>query len=225
MPKPSVTIITGRRGSGKDVTAVALALAIQEETEKPVLSNYDPGRFKLPRDWRLRPGNAFEANSVQLISDAHLEYFSRDWQSSPAETLVKVVSVSRHRNIDFIYTTQLSSLIDRQVISNIDVMIFKEPSLLAAEFERKELDEFTKQAQEYYYRGSESRNPKDHENLAWRQQKLSQMEKWTTAIAFTHDKGKIIVTDINKPAWFTEEMSKIFGQTSEDKQHFWERIL
>jgi hypothetical protein len=218
MPKPSVTIITGRRCSGKDVTAVALAQAIQENTGKPVYSNYDPGRFRLPRDWRLRPGDRFDPNTVQLISDAHLEYFSRDWQSSPAETLVKVVSVSRHRDIDFIYTTQLSSLIDRQVISNIDVMIFKEPSLLAAEFERKELDEFTKEARDYYSGETEWQG-------SGKEEKLNQMKKWTTAVAFTHDKGKIIVTDIQKPPWFTEEMSKIFGGQTEEKTHFWERLL
>lgn len=227
MPKPSVTIITGRRGSGKDVTAVALALALQENTGKPVLSNYDPGRFRLPRDWRLRPGDKFDPNTIQLISDAHLEYFSRDWQSSPAETLVKVVSVSRHRDIDFIYTTQLSSLIDRQVISNIDVMIFKEPSLLAAEFERKELDEFTAQAQQYYSGQIDCYEIDENKRLVTSnpKHKMSQQEKWTTAVAFTHDKGKIVVTDIQKPPWFTEEMSKIFGGQQEDKTHFWERLL
>lgn len=224
IPKPSVTIITGRRGSGKDVTAVALALELQKNSRKPVYSNYDPRQFRLPRDWRFRTGNTFEPETVQLISDAHLEYFSRDWQSSPAETLVKVVSVSRHRNIDFIYTTQLSSLIDRQIISNIDVLLFKEPSLLAAEFERKELDQFTQEAQEYY-QGIETNNKGQIIESKMQKHTLSQKEKWTTAVAFTHDGGKIIVTDIQKPAWFTEEMSKIFGQDDTKPQNLWEKIL
>lgn len=198
-------MITGRRGSGKDVTAVALALELQKSTGKPVYSNYDPEKFKrLPKTWKHRKGDTYEPESIQLISDAHLEYFSRDWQQQISKALIKLVSVSRHRNIDFIYTTQLSTLLDRQAIANLDVLIFKEPSTLAADFERPELQSLTEQAKDYFHDGK------------------TQNEKWKTAIAFTHT-GTHEIRDIEKPKWFTEEMSKLYGQKDPEQQ--WEQIL
>lgn len=211
IPRPSVIIITGRRGSGKDVTACALAEEIHKQTDKPVYSNYDPEQFsQLPKYWKLRRNPDFTAKeycgTIQLVSDAHLDYFSRDWQSDLAGTLVKVVSISRHRDIDIIYTTQMTSLLDRQVVSNIDVFVVKEPSLLAPRMERPEIRDLTQGSAPFF----EGR---------------SQKEKWETAVCYTHETAKpTIVTGIKRPAWFSEEMSKIFaGDTPEEP--VWERIL
>lgn len=208
LPKPSVTIITGRRGSGKDVTAVCLAQEIQTRTGKPVYSSYDPGRFKLPHDWRLRSSNVYESNTVQLVSDAHLEYFYAEWHTDMAAALVKLVSVSRHKDIDFIYTTQTSSLFTRRALEQVDCLILKEQSFLADKLERAEVQDFVLEANNYYL-------------------PMSQTEKWENALAFTHQ-GRFEITDIKKPAWFTEEMSKIYGGAKMEGQEvkpWWNKLL
>ena len=160
LPKPSVTIITGRRGSGKDVTAVCLALETQKQTQLPVYSSYDPGRFKLPDQWRLRTNNVYESNSIQLVSDAHLEYFYADWHTDLASALVKLVSVSRHKNIHFIYTTQTSSLFTRRALEQVDCLILKEQSFLADKLERAEVQDFVLDANNYYQGMSQAGNGK-----------------------------------------------------------------
>lgn len=208
LPKPSVTIITGRRGSGKDVTAVSLALEIQKQTELPVYSSYDPGRFKLPHDWRLRSNNVYESNSIQLVSDAHIEYFYAEWHTDLAAALVKLVSVSRHKNIYFIYTTQTSSLFTRRALEQVDCLILKEQSFLADKLERAEVQDFVLDANQYY-------------------QSMSQAEKWENALAFTHQ-GRFEISGIKKPAWFTEEMSKIYGGAKMEGQEvkpWWNKLL
>jgi hypothetical protein len=205
LPKPSVTIITGRRGSGKDVTAVCEAFTIQQATKKPVYSSYDPGRFKLPHDWRLRVSNSYESNSIQLVSDAHLEYFYAEWHTDLAAALVKLVSVSRHKDIDFVYTTQTSSLFTRRALEQVDCLILKEQSFLADKLERAEVQDFVLEANAYYSGKSQS-------------------VKWTTALAFTHE-GRFEITDIQKPPWFTEEMSKIYGGAKMDGENSWWKKL
>jgi len=205
LPKPSVILTTGRRGSGKDATACALAAELHRQTGKPVFSPYDPSRFKLPKPWNLRSGNNYQPKTIQLVSDAHLEYFSREWQADLSTALVKLVSVSRHQDIDFIYTTQISSLLDKQAVSNIDCLLMKEPSTLADKFERPELKEITMEARVFF-------------------QGKSQTEKWRSALAFTHT-GTYPVTDIDKPTWFTEDISKIFGQQPTEETPFWKRIF
>jgi len=223
LPKPSVTIITGRRGSGKDVTAVCLASETQNITGKPVYSSYDPGRFKLPHDWRLRAGNVYESNSIQLVSDAHLEYFYAEWHTDMASALVKLVSVSRHKDIDFVYTTQTSSLFTRRALEQVDCLILKEQSFLADKLERAEVQDFVLDANQYYgldtahdYRG----------NVLWKA-KNSQEWKWEHALAFTHE-GRFEIEGIKKPAWFTEEMSKIYGGAKMEGQQttpWWNKLL
>ena len=191
-PRPSIYVITGRRGSGKDATACALARGIQQTTKKEVYSNYDPDRFKLPKGWKHRRGRNYKKDSIQLLSDSHLDYFSRDWRDDAASQYVKLASISRHRDIDFIHTTQLASLIDRQVISNVDAVVMKEPSAMADKFERREMKEITEEARVVF-------------------EGMGQMEKWRTAYVVTHT-GSFVVKGIKKPAWFTEDMSKIYGE-------------
>jgi len=199
MPKPSVTIITGRRGSGKDVTAAALAEELHKYTGKTIYSNYNPRQYKLPDYWKMR-GVSWREKSITLISDAELELFSREWQKQPHTAYIQVAAVSRHKDIDFIHTTQTSTLLDKETVIQLDVLLFKEPSTLADRFERTEIRDLTQEAVNIF---------KDK----------SQQEKWETAYAYTHT-GAYTITDIKKPPYWTEEMSKMFGQ----QQSWWQRI-
>lgn len=217
IPKPSVVLITGRRGSGKDVTACALAEELHSQTGKEVYSNYDPEKYKIPKHWHKRKANEYVPDTVQMVSDAHLEYFSREWQKDVSSALVKVVSVSRHRNIDFIYTTQQTSLLDRQAVANVDVLIFKEPSLLAARFERSEVSELTEEATAYFG-GTQTDAPYfERKGQKW---------KWEHALVYTAT-AKHEIDGIQKPSWFTEELSKVFAeQPVEDAEDdSWTTIL
>lgn len=97
-------------------------------------------------------------------------------------------------------------MIDRQMIANIDVIMMKEPSTLAAKFERPEVRSMTEKAVAYF----EGHN-----------QKI----KWGAALAFTHT-GEYNITGIKKPLFWTEKMSKLYaGSMAEEKTSFWKRIF
>lgn len=203
IPRPSVIAIFGRRGSGKDVTACALAEVLHKTTKKPIFSNYNPKEFRLPKHWHFRL--ATFPKTIQLISDAHLEYFARDWQALPNKALIKMVSISRHNNIDFVWTSQLTTMLDRQMIANLDAIIFKQPSALAERFERSEIRDISLQAKGIF------------------EDQPDQTAKWETAYAYTHT-GEYTIKGIKKPAYFTENMSKVFGREAA-KKGFWKRLF
>ena len=201
IPRPSVVMITGRRGSGKDVTAVALAEEIHSLTGKRIVSSYNPQQNKLPKYWEMR-GFSWKENSITLISDAELELFSRDWHQQPHKAYIEVAAVSRHKDIDFIHTTQTSTLMDKESVVQLDVLMFKEPSALADRFERPEIRDLVEEAK--------SKFPDT----------LSQRAKWETAYAYTHT-GSYLITDIKKPPYWNDSMSKMFGA---DQQPFWRKL-
>ena len=201
LPEPAVVLITGRRGSGKDVTAVDLAQAIHKKTKKPVFSNYDPYIFKVPKGWKRRRGMSTPSDAIIIQSDAHLDLFAREWRTDHATAFIKFLSIARHRGTDVISTTQLSILLDRQVVATADAMIFKEPSALAGRMERGEIRNLTEEAGERFLG-------------------LSQAERWGRVVVFTHQKGIQVVDGVKKPRWFTEKASKIYGEGT-DKGGGW----
>ncbi|KXB04434.1 hypothetical protein AKJ48_02620 [candidate division MSBL1 archaeon SCGC-AAA261O19] len=78
-------------------------------------------------------------DSVVLIDEAAILFFSREAMKSMNKTLSKLMSVARHKNLTLILITQSSAMVDLNVLRLADVLLFKEPSLLQARFERKSL--------------------------------------------------------------------------------------
>lgn len=199
-----IVIVTGRRGSGKDVTATRIALDRQKETGRQVLSNYDPYRFRLPRGWKLRRGASTPKDSIVLQSDAQLELFAREWHLEEHAAVIKWLTIARHRDSDAIMTTQLARILDVNVIDMADAIVFKEPSALAPYLERGEIRSLTARAARVF--GLTENEDGEFEDTG----KFSKKEKWEMAWVFTHT-GSFLVTGIRKPPFWTEEMSKSYG--------------
>ena len=197
-PRPSVYLTIGKRGSGKDATTAALLDEIAEKTGKPVYSPYDPVKFGLPKHWKpYSGGDAFKPHSIYDLSDFHLEMFARDWQSDYAGVFIKLVSISRHRDIDFGITTQMTRLIDALVVATIDCLILKEPSVLADRFERPELRDITAEAKAHFPEG---------------QGKAEKLAKWERAYVLTDSYPPFLVDGIKKPSWYSDEMGTIYAE-------------
>lgn len=194
LPDPAVGVITGKRGSGKDVTAASMAVELQKRTGKTVYSNWSPVKFRLPENWKLRRGLSTPKDAIILQSDAHLELFARDWRTDEASAFIKFLSISRHRNTDVIATTQLTRLIDAQLVATSDFIIFKEPSAVADRLERPEMRDLTAEARPTF-------------------QGKTRLQKLKAAWVVTHD-GSFEVAGIEKPPFWTEEMSKMFGNVN-----------
>lgn len=191
LPRPSVILIVGRRGSGKDVTAHEVARVLSKIHGKHIYISLQPERYNLPGYFKNFK-RKFVPDSVLLLSDAHLSLYSREWRTNFSKTMDKLQTISRHRNIDIIYTTQQTRRLDINIVAGVDCIIFKEPSMLAAEFERPEIRKMTEIAQLWF---------KDR----------SQKIKWGRAVAFT-PQGEFRLEYIKKPYYWSEELSKAYGQ-------------
>ena len=76
-------------------------------------------------------------NSVVLIDEGAIGYFSRDSMKKANKNLSKLMTIARHKNLTLLIITQNSAMIDINVIRLADTLLFKEPSLLQSRFERK----------------------------------------------------------------------------------------
>ena len=97
---------------------------------------------KLPR-W-IHKTNRIEDipnDSVVLIDEAAILFFSREAMTSVNKMLTKLMAIARHKNLSMALITQSSALIEINVLRLADVLLLKEPSLLQARFERKALQD------------------------------------------------------------------------------------
>lgn len=197
----SVGIGLGRRGSGKTAKAYSLATALHNRRNTPVYcfkpkNVFLPSYFKNMR--RLDSKNSNKAlwlpshNSILLLDDAHLKAHAREWFDDFNIMLDKLQTLARHRNIDIYYTTQQTSRIDKNIIAGVDYLVFSEPSILAPEFERKEIRSLTEEAAEKF-------------------KGLTQKEAWQTAFIVTH-RRKFVLKDVKLPYYWSEGLSKTYGE-------------
>lgn len=196
LPRPAVILIVGRRGSGKDVTAHETARILRSSNQKLVYIDLQPKKYNLPSYFKQFK-QKFPTDSILLLSDAHLSLYSREWRTDFSKTMDKLQTLSRQRDIDIIYTTQQTRRLDINIVAGIDCIIFKEPSMLASEFERPEIRKMTETAQLWF---------KDR----------SKKIKWGRAVAFT-PQGEHRIEYITKPYYWSEELSKAYGRELEIK--------
>lgn len=136
-----LTLILGKRGSGKSALGMKLLSWYRHNTDRKC---YGIGytTADLP-DWLEKANDLEEVpnNSVVLIDEAAILFFSRESMKSVNKTLSKIMSVARHKNLTLILITQSSAMVDLNVLRLVDILLFKEPSLLQARFERKSLQD------------------------------------------------------------------------------------
>ncbi len=132
-------LIIGKRGSGKTSLGMKFLAWYHHHTDRKC---YGVGysKAKLPR-W-LKRADALEElpnDSVVLIDEAAILFFSRESMTPMNKLLSKFMAIARHKNLTMILITQSSAMVELNVLRLADVLLFKEPSLLQARFERKSL--------------------------------------------------------------------------------------
>ena len=187
LPEPAALMINGARGSGKDVTAHQICRTLHDKTEKPVYININPKKYKLPKYFKKHKGN-FVNNSILYLNDVALEYYATEWGSDKTKTLVRIMNLCRHKDIDMVWTTLLAVDVPLNTIRRMDASIYKEPVYRAERWERYALREEVSEARQVF-------------------EALPPEERLTTAVAFTQY-GKFIITDITVPFYWTDELSK-----------------
>ena len=137
---PSVILILGHRGSGKSVLACRL-----QELLRDIAPPYAVG---LPRNAvRLLPtwyGLTDEPldipiNATIYIPESYRLIHARSSQTAQGRALGELVNLSRHRRHTLIFDVQNPAHLDRNIISEVDVVLVKQPGPLTKGFERPQL--------------------------------------------------------------------------------------
>lgn len=171
--------------------------------DRPVISTLNPEHANLPEYFKPLGRDRQPSNSILYLSDVHLkDLYAREWREDESNEFIKWLSIVRHRDTDIILTSQLTKLIDVQVVATLDALIIKEPSAMAQRLERQEVRSIIEEAAPHFTG--------------------SRLKRWERAFVFGHDINEptFIVDGIKKPGWWTEELSKSFSQKPLIKRGF-----
>jgi hypothetical protein len=142
----TIALIIGKRGSGKTSLGMKLLeLFHYKTTGERQCHVVGYSRTKLPK-WIKKIEKVDDApeNSVVLLDEGAIGYFSRDSMKQANKMLSKMMTIARHKNLTLIIITQNSAMIDVNVLRLADTLLFKGPSLLQSRFERKALRDMFK---------------------------------------------------------------------------------
>ena len=146
-PHPSVTVILGKRGSGKSALGYRL-LELFCNQAAPYVVGLPPAARKLLPDWigcvdRLED---VPPKAVVLLDESYIQYHARDSMSDEGRTIGQLVNLSRQKQQTLIFIVQEARQLDVNAISQADVIAVKELSEISREFERSQLRRFIDKA-------------------------------------------------------------------------------
>lgn len=195
---PNVVLILGKRDSGKS----ALAYRIVEDMRwtadiYAVGLPYSANQYV--SEWiTIQPEiEDVPPNSIIIVDETHLKYHSGTGMKSNSIELTRILNLSRQRNQTIIFISQESSHIDRKIFSAIDVIVFKEPSMFQAKFDRPELRDLSIQAENAFQSISGNKKP------------------WS--FVFSQDQGCLGLIESPLPSFWSDKLSRAFALTDISK--------
>lgn len=151
-----IILIIGKRGSGKTALGFKLLEVLAGKRKAFYL-----GKAKLP--WWITQVDEIEKiknNSLVLVDEAALAFSAREAMSKTNKFLGKLMAIARHKNLTLIIVTQNSAMLDLNILRLADTLLFKEPSLLQAKFERKAIGDLFKKAEHAFHQIKEKEKKK-----------------------------------------------------------------
>ena len=186
---PAVYLILGDVGEGKTVTSCSIidefhqdrkSLKVYMIDRKDVVDKYPKWfRYADPKKPRL------SQNSIIFLDDAHLQHYARDWFGGKAKRLDFIGRERRQSGNTIVYNTQQSRVLDINLISMASCLVFKRPSRLQLEVERKEVKKMFEVAD-----------------------KALKEEGYKVNKAYVVSNDYEGIVTVKKPKWFTDKMSK-----------------
>ena len=195
---PCIIAILGHRGSGKS----AVACRIQEllrDTAPPCAVGLPPRATRLLPDWYGLAGDLSEVppKAVIYIPESYrVTFHARATQTAQGRLIGEVVNLFRHRRHTLIFDVQNPAHLDRNIISEADMMLVKEPGPFTQGFERPQLKHVTDAARGAFAGVSPTRRKR---------------AVWVVAPSQGVD-GKLMENLL--PSFWTSTLSRIYGETS-----------
>lgn len=132
------------------------------------------------------------SNAVALIDEGYLQFHSRTSMTSENRSLSGLINLSRQRNQTLIFVSQEARQLDVNVVSQADVLTFKEHTEISREFERPQLRKINDKARAAIQTIRGSRRP------------------WTWFHSESTDFEGLLKND--KPTFWTLSLSRAFAQ-------------
>jgi len=149
---PSVSLILGRRGSGK----TAFGYKVLEEARNHDLTPHVMG---LPEDkWHLLPNyiqpiespGEIGDDSAVLMDESYQYMFAREHSTSFNKFMAKLLGIVRQKNQLFMFATHLARKLDVSAVYDSDNIVLREPSFLHSRMERREIRSLIKDASKFF---------------------------------------------------------------------------
>ncbi len=209
-----VTVVLGKRGSGK----TAWALRSAEIAETYFYRKVGTLFFEFPGIKCYYDINELENGAYVVVDEAELFLHSRRSLSRQNVSLSQLIAISRHKDLSLVFVSQASNLIDKSVIQLADYIIFKEPSAFSLELERIGLFDVIAYAKTYFAGLDESMRKKVYLtysdevfNYLWK--KFHHYTKyWGNSYVYSVLRRYSIIKAINNlPTNWNEKVSKSFA--------------
>ncbi len=217
--EPFVVLILGMRGSGKTALShLLLELFSDQGRRRPAyIVGFPVHKRHLLPEW-IHPLDdlEFPDNSVVLLHEAHMYLHARRSMSDQNIEVDRLITISRHKNVDIIIETQQSFRLDKNIVAGADAIIYRVPALMQRKFERPELRKIVEMAEkafEPYVIDWEV--VKDNKVVAVKREiKPDALKR-----AFIYSQGYtgVYPHDIPLPSYWNEEISRAFGELREDR--------
>lgn len=148
---PLLILILGGRGKGKSALGYRLLELLRWVANIYVVGLPKEARKYLP-EW-IRMVASLEdvpPKSIVLVDEAYMSYHARSSMAAKAKAMSQLLNLSRHREQTLIFVTQESRQVDPNITSSANVIIFKKPGILQAEFDRPGLNKIASNAKEAF---------------------------------------------------------------------------
>jgi|GEM_PF-3760219 len=151
---PRVFLVIGHKGGGKSAFGYALMEYYHKKYGlKAYLVNVSgrpipPNKIIALPKWISVVNNPTDAtnNSVILIDEAYMRFHARRTARAEAPIMDALLELSRQKSQTYIYVTQNTSKIDKNIIASIDAIFVKPTNEFRISFERPELRVITTKA-------------------------------------------------------------------------------
>ncbi|MDA1128805.1 MAG: helix-turn-helix domain-containing protein [Chloroflexi bacterium] len=194
---PSVILILGHRGNGKTGLAIRLQELLRDVATPYAVglpakaSGLLPSWYGLSDDFDTIPNNA-----VIYVPESYRLFHARDTQSAQGRTVAELVNLSRHRKHTLIFDVQNAAQLDRNIISEVDMVLVKEPGPFQEGFERSQFHGVMNSARAAFAGVGKSRKKR---------------AVWVVAPTAGIN-GQLMENQL--PTFWSEPLSRIFGDAS-----------
>lgn len=137
---PAVVLILGHRGMGKTALACRIQEVLRDRAPAYAIGLPPKARRILPDWYGLADDPAdVPTNAVIYVPESHRMFHARATQTAQGRAIGDLVNLSRHRRHTLIFDVQNPAHLDRNIISEADVVLVKEPGPFTPGFERAQL--------------------------------------------------------------------------------------